>query len=108
MRGNELLDRMDLIDPEYVEAADAEQKNRRHLPMGWIATAACFCLLLAGVWMGMGPESIPDSTDPMDQTLPSFVTVPITIIEPIVLEPDIRAETIDRRYISCRVKSLTK
>lgn len=83
MRGNELLDRMDLIDPEYVEAADAEPKNRRHLPMGWIATAACFCLLLAGVWMGMGPVSIPDSTDPTDQTLPSVVTVPITIIEPI-------------------------
>lgn len=98
MRGNELLDRMDLIDPEYVEAADAELKKPRHLPMGWIATAACFSLLLAGVWMGMGPVSIPDSTDPTDQALPSFVTVPITVIEPIVVEPDIIWEPYYNEY----------
>lgn len=89
MRGNELLDRMDLIDPEYVEAADAEPKKGRHLPMGWIATAACFCLLLAGVWMGMRPVSVPGPTEPTDQTVPITVTVPITIIEPIIRDIDI-------------------
>ena len=82
MRGNELLDRMELIDPQYVEAADTVPA-RKGFPMGWIATAACFCLLLAGVWMGMGPVSVPVPTEPTDHTLPSFVTVPISIIEPI-------------------------
>ena len=88
MRGNELLDRMDLIDPQYVEAADAVPARKR-LPMGWIATAACFCLLLAGVWMGIHPASVPVSTEPIDQTIPPTVTVPVTIIGPIITDIDI-------------------
>lgn len=83
MRGNELLDRMDLIDPELVDAADAQPQKRRPISMGWVATAACFCLLLAGVWLGIQPTSVPDPTEHTDQTIPSFVTVPITIIDPV-------------------------
>lgn len=82
MRGNELLDRMDLIDPDLVEAADRVPANNR-LPRGWLAAAACFCLLLAGLWMGIWPVSVPTPTEPADHTLPSFVTEPITIIDPV-------------------------
>ena len=83
MRGNELLDRMDLIDPEFIEAADAASKKHRHLSVGWIATAACFCLLLAGIWMGVHPVSVPVPTEPTEHTQPSAVTIPIIIDAPV-------------------------
>lgn len=49
MRGNEFLNKMDLIDPAYIEAADAAPKKRK-IWTGWrAAMAACICLvLLAG------------------------------------------------------------
>ena len=50
MRGKELLDKMELIEPGYVEAAElAPAKRKRETPL-WIrfgAIAACICLLLA-------------------------------------------------------------
>ncbi len=55
MRGNELLDKMELVDAAYVEAADAEPmavkpKKRRTLWLKWGAAAACVSLLiLAGM-----------------------------------------------------------
>lgn len=49
MRGNELLDKMSLIDPAYVEAADAGPKRKIHVPLKWGAAAACVALaVLAG------------------------------------------------------------
>ena len=50
MKGNEFLDKMELIDPSYIEAADAAPKARKKLWTGWrAAVAACICLvLLAG------------------------------------------------------------
>ena len=47
MRGNEFLDKMELIDPSYIEAADAAPKARKKLWTGWrAAVAACLCLIL--------------------------------------------------------------
>ena len=37
MRGNELLDKMELIDSVYVEAADAMPKRRRAAWLRWCA-----------------------------------------------------------------------
>lgn len=47
MNGNELLDKMELIDPAYIEAADAQPNARRHLRIKWGALAACICLAIA-------------------------------------------------------------
>ncbi len=47
MRGNEFLDKMELIDPAYVEAADAKQKKNKNTWVKWGAMAACFCLITA-------------------------------------------------------------
>ena len=41
MRGNELLDKMELADPAYVEAADRKPLRKRH---SWIAWAAGFII----------------------------------------------------------------
>lgn len=50
MRGTELLDKMGLIDPVYVDAADCgvEKKNRVWVKLG--AIAACVCIILVGVF----------------------------------------------------------
>lgn len=48
MRGNEFLDKMELIEPSYVEAADAKPKNRKNAWIEWVAMAACFCLVVGG------------------------------------------------------------
>lgn len=52
MRGNDLLDKMELIDPAYIEAADIATRIRKHRSIKrWAAIAACFVLLLS---IGMG------------------------------------------------------
>ena len=52
MRGNEFLNKMELIDPAYIEAAEAAPRRRRQ---GWVkrigAIAACLALLLS---LGLG------------------------------------------------------
>ena len=45
MNGNELLDKMELIDPAYIEAADAQPNARRRVRIKWGALAACICTL---------------------------------------------------------------
>lgn len=47
MRGNEFLDKMELIDPAYVEAADATPKKKKSVWVKWGAVAACFCLVFS-------------------------------------------------------------
>lgn len=60
MRGNELLDNIDLADATYVEAADASP--RRAAWIRWVAIAACLCLLIVGGFFG-GIFRSPDSPD---------------------------------------------
>ena len=45
MRGNELLSKMDLIDSEYILAADRKSVPKRNRLKKWYAIAACLCLL---------------------------------------------------------------
>ena len=47
MRGNEFLDKMELIDPTYVEAADVKPKKERAW-IRWGAMAACLGLIVFG------------------------------------------------------------
>ena len=62
MRGNELLNKIELIDPAYVEAADAEPKQRKPVWMKWGAVAACLCVI-AGV-AAMIPHFSRSQADP--------------------------------------------
>jgi len=48
MRGNELLNKMELIDPIYVEAADNKYKSVKNIRTKWAAAAACLCFVVAG------------------------------------------------------------
>lgn len=51
MRGNELLDNMELVDAAYVEAADATPKKKTWIR--WTAMAASVCLIV-GAALGFG------------------------------------------------------
>lgn len=68
MRGNDLLDKMELIDPAYIEAADIQPRKKSSLWIKWGAMAACFCLaaVTALTWPGRWNMPIPpDSTSPV-------------------------------------------
>ena len=45
MRGNELLDKMELIAPAYIEAADTAPNKRKSVWAKWGTLAACLCLV---------------------------------------------------------------
>ena len=49
MRGIEFLDKMELIDPAYVEAAEAEPKKKKNVWVKWGAIAACLCFVIMGI-----------------------------------------------------------
>lgn len=67
MRGNELLDKMELINPAYVEAADNNSKNKKKAWVKWGAMAACLCLVI-------GTISIFSPTDTMTVTVHAYGT----------------------------------
>ncbi len=51
MNGNEFLEKLELINPEFVEAADIKPKRKKYTKIKWTAIAASLCLIiLAGVW----------------------------------------------------------
>lgn len=59
MRGNELLDKMELIDPEFIEAADRMHVKRKVLWIRWVAMAACFCLIVSMIHLLPGLRNAP-------------------------------------------------
>lgn len=60
MRGDELLEKMELVDPAYVEAADAPRAKRRVRWAKWGA-AACAAALVAAI---MAVAVLPRNEDP--------------------------------------------
>lgn len=65
MRGFDLLDKMGLMAPDYVEAAQAPPRRRSPLWLRWGAAAACLALLGSmGVWLLARdlPEPVPGAT----------------------------------------------
>lgn len=62
MRGNELLDKMGLVDPKFVEAADTLPQRRSVIWVKWAALAACLGLVIAG----LAVHGMPDPVDTPD------------------------------------------
>ena len=57
MRGDEFLEKMELIDPAFVTAAaePSRQKERRSVWVRWGAVAACLCAVAAIVFAALRP-----------------------------------------------------
>ena len=65
MRGDELLDSMDLVDAAYLEEADAQ--TRKNTWILWEAVAASLCLVVSALFVFVFlnfPGSAPIATDP--------------------------------------------
>lgn len=69
MRGDSFLDKMELIDPAYVEAADEMPKRKKRGWIKWGSLAACLCLIIA-VAFAIGRQPAP--TNPEKITIPEF------------------------------------
>ena len=66
MRGNEFLEKMGLIAPEYIEEAETKQKRRKNPWLKWLAAAVCICIL-AGVVLSVDfyePPQEPETSAP--------------------------------------------
>ncbi len=61
MRGNDFLNKMELIDAAYVEAADAMPKSRKKFWFKCGTAAACLCLAIVSLLTLTGTFSLPDS-----------------------------------------------
>lgn len=67
MRGSGLLDKMELTDPKYVEAAEGKPKRRKNVWLKWSPAAACLALLiLAGIL-------VPRTKDGSSRVLPGGI-----------------------------------
>lgn len=90
MKGNELLDKMVLIAPEYIEAADATSANRKSKWLRWGAAAACFCLSVMAAWTLRTGVNLPVSPDP---TAPATMESAIEIHHDIATAPSASSES---------------
>lgn len=66
MNGTDLLEKMELVDPTYVEEADRPVVKNRHKQLKWTAMAACLCLVLVGAFLFLrhGTEEATPSVQP--------------------------------------------
>ena len=61
MRGKELLDKLEGIDPAFIEAADAPVRKKPRTPLKWAAAAACLALAALAVLVLRTPEAEPQN-----------------------------------------------
>ncbi len=59
MRGNELLDAMELAAPAYIEAAEAVPPAKKRRWIKWAAAAVCLCLTVSGGLLYKGEHPYP-------------------------------------------------
>ena len=86
MRGSELLDKMELVDPALVEEADAAPKKKKKTTLRWAAAAACLCIAAVGAFALTRQES-PDIPDTPDVPTPPVVEVLEKLTVPEMNEP---------------------
>lgn len=109
MRENDFLDKMELIDPAYVEAADAKPEKEKSVWIQWDAMAACLCLVVASALMISGRWNMPvfSVSDPSISDVPvpdlngtiqlekePVESPPTTIIPGVVLDEPLNPSTL--------------
>ena len=88
MRGNELLEKMALVDASYVEAAGAMPEKKKYSLRKWAALAACLCLVFAGALQWNKAELAPTPPVPSpDGTIERQEMPEETITQPLILRP---------------------
>lgn len=91
MRGNELLDKMELIDPAFVEEADRQPVKKKVIWVRWTAMAACFCLIAGAAWLWIEQFEYPDDLRWQEKTATDSTNAAIEWVEigetEIAMEP---------------------
>ena len=66
MRGNEFLEKIGLIAPEYIEEAEEKPKRKKNPWIKWLAAAACICVIAGFAVSGIfyAPPQEPETSDP--------------------------------------------
>ncbi len=59
MRGNELLYKLELVDPAFIEAAEEQPRRKRAVWLQWGAAAACLCVIAAAFTFHHGTGRLP-------------------------------------------------
>lgn len=70
MRGNEFLDKMELIEPAYVEAADSKKSKKKFSFIGFGAVAACLSVAVLSLMILLPEIPLPDESQNQDTDLP--------------------------------------
>ena len=79
MRGNDFLDKMELIDPAFIEAADNKPQKKKISWVKWGVVAACFCLVVTSAVVMPGMLNSPFPPDSNPETSNTVKLTPITI-----------------------------
>jgi len=82
MRGNEFLDKMGLVNPEYIEAAETAPIKKKNVWVRWTVLAACLCIII-GIIMFLRSAELDKNTDITDNSTLSdtHTNMPIDEIE---------------------------
>ena len=76
MRGTDLLNAMELVDPVYVEVADRTPRKRKTGWAAWGAIAACFCLVAVAALSNLQSYDVPAPPDSTQTTPPHITQTP--------------------------------
>ncbi len=79
MKGDELLNKMGLIDPKYIVEAEAEPRKKNNTWVRWGAVAACMCIIAGGTFVMPRAWNTPSTAIPDPEIQNN--TVDGTIIE---------------------------
>ncbi len=86
MKGDEFLEKMELIEASYIEEADATVQKRRSAAVRWGALAACFIVAAVGaLFIAHKPSAVPDAPVPApDSQAQTGESIPVREKEPEV------------------------
>lgn len=76
MRGTDLLNAMELVDPVYVEGADLTPRKQKTGWAAWGAIAACFCLVAVAAVSNLQSNDVPAPPDSTQTTPPHITQTP--------------------------------
>ena len=114
MRGNEFLDKMELIDPAYVEDADKKTHTPKNTWLQWGITAACLFLIVGSAFalrQQLKPET-PDTPEPFDAGIPLYPALvetppPVSSLSPDAITiPDLQVNAGFEGYLCYDISEL--
>lgn len=89
MRGTELLDKLELVDPAFVAEADDLPVKKRTVWLKWGGLAACACLLAASAAFALnGPAAVVVEPAPTEGASPAVTDSPTASGRPDALQID--------------------